>query len=277
MKTQTARILLFTLTLECCGVTRAGLVYNYAGSPVAIPDNNASGAAFSFSLSDPTVAIAEVTVTLNISGGYNGDMYAYLSHGPGFAVLLNRVGVGTTTPGSSSAGYGDSGFAITLSSGAAANVHFYQNNDPLYSNGQLTGQWQPDGRGIDPDSAAAAFDAPRNANFDSFWGANPNGSWTLFFADLSPGGNSTVNGFSVSMSPVPEPVNLALGVFGGLFAAVALCRWWRKGRVPGCASHRCRDVSIRADNGPSPNLTISNLGNSSYAPGGVDGVDAIQS
>jgi subtilisin-like proprotein convertase family protein len=241
MKLQAAKILLFTLTLGCCTVAPAGLYYNYSGSPVAIPDNNASGAAFSFSLSDPAVAITEVTVTLNISGGYNGDLYAYLSHGPGFAVLLNRVGVGTTTSGSSPAGYGDSGFAITLSSGAAANVHFYQNNGPEYSNGQLTGQWQPDGRGIDPGSAASAFDAPGSANFNSFLGANPNGNWTLFFADLSPGGNSTMNGFSVSVSAVPEPVNLALGVFGGLLAAVALCRWWRKGRVPACASHRCRD------------------------------------
>ena len=227
MRIQVARILLFTLTLGSCGVARAGLFYNYSGPPVAIPDNNASGVAFSFSLSDPVVAIAEVTVTLNISGGYNGDLYAYLSHGSGFAVLLNRVGVGTTTPGSSAAGYGDSGFAITLSSGAAANVHFYQNNDPVYSNGQLTGEWQPDGRGIDPDSTAVAFDPPGDANFDSFLGANPNGSWTLFFADLSRGGDSTMNGFSVGV--VPEPVNLALFVFGGLLAAVALCRWWRRG------------------------------------------------
>jgi hypothetical protein len=233
MKIQAARVLWFTLMVGCRTVARAGLFYNYSGPPVDIPDDNATGAAFSFSLSDPAVSIAGVTVTLNISGGYNGDLYAYLSHGPGFAVLLNRVGVGATTPGSSPAGYGDSGFAITLSSGAAANVHFYQNHDPGYSQGQLTGEWQPDGRGIDPGSAAAAFDPPGSANFDSFLGANPNGSWTLFFADLSPGGTSMISGFSVSISAVPEPMNLALGVFGGLIAAVALGRWWRNGRVPG--------------------------------------------
>ena len=51
---------------------------------------------------------------------------------------------------------------------------------------------------------------------------------------------------------VPEPVNLALGIFGSLLAAVALCRWWRKGRRPGCTSHRCRDARIRLDNGLSP-------------------------
>ena len=36
----------------------------------------------------------DVQVTLHLSGGYNGDLYAYLTHGDGFAVLLNRVGVG---------------------------------------------------------------------------------------------------------------------------------------------------------------------------------------
>ncbi len=131
-------------------------------------------------------------------------------------------GHGRDDPRSSPAGYGDSGFAITLSSGAAANLRFYQNNEPVYSHGQLTGQWQPDGRGIDPGSAAAAFDPPGNANFDSFAGVNPNGSWTLFFADLSPGGTSTINGFSVSLSAVPEPENLALGVL----------RWAARRRCP---------------------------------------------
>ena len=31
-------------------------------------------------------------MTLNLSGGWNGDLYAYLVHNSGFAVLLNRVG-----------------------------------------------------------------------------------------------------------------------------------------------------------------------------------------
>src|SRR5690242_4320481 len=35
--------------------------------------------------------ITDVNVVLNVSGGYNGDLYAYLVHGSGFAVLLNRV------------------------------------------------------------------------------------------------------------------------------------------------------------------------------------------
>jgi hypothetical protein len=39
--------------------------------------------------------ITDVNVGLQLSGGWNGDLYAYLVHSSGFAVLLNRVGRGT--------------------------------------------------------------------------------------------------------------------------------------------------------------------------------------
>jgi hypothetical protein len=56
------------------------------------------------------------------------------------AVLVNRVGQSGRNP----EGYGDSGFAITLSDLASHDVHDYQN--PSYSpsyngSGQLTGTW----------------------------------------------------------------------------------------------------------------------------------------
>jgi subtilisin-like proprotein convertase family protein len=205
----------------------AALFYSYSGSPVVIPDNAPSGTGFAFSLTDPATSITDVSVTLDISGGYNGDLYAYISHGSAVAVLLNRVGVGS----SSTYGYGDSGFLITLSSSAAANVHSYQNSPTLFNgNGQLTGDWRPDGRLIDPASSPSAFDsAPTSANFGSFTGQNPNGDWTLFFEDMSPGGVSTLTGFSVNLSvvPVPEPVNVALGIFGGILAGLGLWRAYR--------------------------------------------------
>ena len=41
--------------------------------------------------------ISEVTVGVDLSGGYNGDLYASLAGtNGGFAVLLNRVGVSRT-------------------------------------------------------------------------------------------------------------------------------------------------------------------------------------
>src|SRR5471032_1188201 len=101
-----------------------------------IPDNNPSGNASTLGVSGLVAAIANVTVSLDITGGYNGDLYAYLA-GPngGFAVLFNWVGVG----GTSAYGYSDAGFNITLNDGAAnsGDIHTYQNDGPAFSSGQL--------------------------------------------------------------------------------------------------------------------------------------------
>ena len=68
-----------------------------------IPDNNASGVAFAFNVSAPgPLVITNVTVDLTIAGGWDGDLYAYLSHGSGFSVLLNRVGRTASNPDGSS-------------------------------------------------------------------------------------------------------------------------------------------------------------------------------
>ena len=225
LRARIANAICWILIVASCETASAALLFDYSGSPVAITDNDASGVAFSFSLSDPAVSITALTVTLNVSGGYNGDLYAYLSHGSGFAVLLNRVGVGVSTSGSSANGYANTGFAVTFDASASANVHFYQNHSPSFNgSGQLTGTWQPDGRGIDPGSTASAFDASGSANFSTFTGLNPNGSWTLLIADVSAGSISTLNDFTVSVSAiVPEPVNVALGVFALLAGFV--CAW----------------------------------------------------
>jgi len=71
-------------------------LYSYTFSNnAAIPDGDLSGLALSTNLAGMSPSsISNVDVRLNISGGYNGDLYGYLV-GPngGFAVLLNRSGV----------------------------------------------------------------------------------------------------------------------------------------------------------------------------------------
>ena len=58
-----------------------------------IPDGNLTGWSDTRTLSGaPSGPITNVSVTLDLSGGWNGDLYAYLVHDSGFAVLLNRVG-----------------------------------------------------------------------------------------------------------------------------------------------------------------------------------------
>src|SRR6266487_4650783 len=84
----------------------------FGGQPsVAIADGNASGVSDVRSLSSAITAIGSLTVSLNISGEFNGDLYAYLRHDSGFSILLNRPGRTADNP----SGYGDSGLNITLS------------------------------------------------------------------------------------------------------------------------------------------------------------------
>lgn len=59
----------------------------------------------------------------------------------------------------------------------------------------------------------------------SFIGINPNTPWTLFFADQSAGGTTTLNGWSLDISAVPEPTTTALGIFGLIGGVAGLVRW----------------------------------------------------
>jgi subtilisin-like proprotein convertase family protein len=189
---------------------------------VAVPDGNASGVALTTGLTDLGGTITGLTVSLDISGGFNGDLYAYL-RGPngGFAVLLNRVGV---TSGDAF-GYSDTGFQVTFDdSGGYNNIHFYQNlSYDLNGGGQLTGTWASDGRNIDPQSAPSLFDSTLpTALLTSFDGTDPDGTWTLFLADLSSGEQSTVVTWGLNIETVPEPSACAL-----LAVGILLCvRKW---------------------------------------------------
>lgn len=62
-----------------------------------------------------------------------------------------------------------------------------------------------------------------------FTGQNPNNTWTLFFADTSPGGMTTLdNGWTLAITAVPEPANVALALFGGIFLIAGGSQWWRR-------------------------------------------------
>jgi len=167
--------------------------------------------------------ITDIDVHLNVSGGFNGQLYAYLllEHGdtPVFkAVLVNRVGL----TGASPVGYDNSGFNIVLDNqaGSGRDIHLYQTvtggvSPPVGSS------WEPDGRDISPASSGAQFDsATRDATLSGFNNADPNGTWTLFFSDGTSGFQSSLISWQLDINAVPEPVNVALGLFG-IAAAVA--------------------------------------------------------
>jgi subtilisin-like proprotein convertase family protein len=160
--------------------------------------------------------IASMTVALTIAGGFNGDLYCYLRHGNDFCVLLNRPGRTGTEP----YGYSDSGFDVTFSDGAAVNrdIHSYQAVIVPAPGTPLTGTWQPDGRNIDP--ASVTDETSRTAYLNNFYGKDASGEWTLFIADLQlDDGNfptGVLQSWGLDITPVPEPVNVALGIFGAI-------------------------------------------------------------
>ncbi len=190
-----------------------------------IPDGNPVGLVSSVNVSGLNWPVSSISVTLDITGGFNGNLYAYLLGPDGsMAVLLNMTGVSSTN----AFGYNNSGFNVTLTSGAP-DIHFYQ--DPGYTldgvTGQLTGIWSPDGRNIAPNSPGSAFDPAGvyglNA-FSVFDNSDPNGQWTLFIADLANGGGQSVFvDWSLTIVTVPEPQTWAL-MLGGAATLLALRR-----------------------------------------------------
>jgi subtilisin-like proprotein convertase family protein len=185
------------------------------------------GLTFPASFSDVSGVISSVSVTLDITGGFNGDLYAYLV-GPGgqMAVLLNRPGLSGSNP----FGYADPGFDVTLSDGSP-NIHYYQ-SDPSYSGDgqeQVTGTWAPDGRNVDPgNTPGTVYDqtAP-TADFSVFDNTSANGQWTLFITDMSSGaGDGTIVNWGLTVVTVPEPSTWVL-LAGGVGVLMAF-NCWRK-------------------------------------------------
>jgi subtilisin-like proprotein convertase family protein len=172
-----------------------------------IPDGSLTGWANTQTLSGAPTSISDVSVTLNLSGGWNGDLYAYLVHSSGFSVLLNRVGRET----GNAPGYGTAGMSVTLNDLAALNIHSVL--APTAG-----GTYQPDGRNINPLSSVATFDSTLPSTpLSSFNGLNANGNWTLFVADVSGGDVSTVTSWGLDIASVPEPASLVEGSVAVLF------------------------------------------------------------
>jgi subtilisin-like proprotein convertase family protein len=221
---------LFLSALVLTGSARATTSTNVGA---LIPDGDLDGYQSSQSLANVPGAISHVSVTLNLLGGFNGDIYAFISHNNSQAVLLNRAG----RTSSSASGYSDAGFgtdaslnSFTFDDLASHDVHLYRTfSYSLNGSGQLTGGWQPDGRTLDPLSPGSAFDVATRANtLHVFNGMDPNGVWTLFISDVSPLGESTLISWGLDITTVPEPSvgTLLCCLLGGL-----LClRKWAPGQ-----------------------------------------------
>ena len=192
---------------------------------VAIPVGNPVGVSEQFNITGATGVVSDVSVTLNIAGGFNGNLYAYLVNPEGqLAVLLNRVGV----TGSNPFGYSNPGFAITLDGNAASNIHGYGSGYSVNGGGQVTGTWAADGRNISPTSAGSLFDStPTTSGLNVFVDTAAAGVWTLFVADLSSGGGTAdLNSVGITVMTAPEPGTWAL-----LGVGAAAVYFWQRRRV----------------------------------------------
>ena len=190
--------------------------YTYSGPAYTIPDGNPSGVWSSVTVNGEAPALAAVTVTMNVSGGYNGDLYAYLSYKGRLVPLLNRLGVSGSNP----FGWNGAGMNVTLSDSAAGNIH-------AAGDGYLNGTYLADGQFIDPLSAAGDFNANGGTITlnGTFGGLDPNGIWTLFFADVvSSGDPGTLNSWSLNITAVPEPNTPALEALGLFLVRASLRR-----------------------------------------------------
>jgi subtilisin-like proprotein convertase family protein len=183
-------------------VVVAGMVVAWnACATLAIPDGNPVGVVSTINVSG-LGNIGTISLTLNISGGNNGDLYAYLSYNGTLVTLLDRPGTSTGNP----LGFTDAGYNVTVADGNASL------NTATGGSPQVSGTY-----------------SATSGALSGFTGS-ANGTWTLFIADLSGGdgsNTSTLNSWylDINGTTVPEPVTGALIVFGMLGAMTQLLAW----------------------------------------------------
>jgi subtilisin-like proprotein convertase family protein len=189
-----------------CGVASATTVISETWEIGAtVPDHSTLGWSDTRYIESTAGSILDVQVHLKISGGFNGDLYAYLAHESGFAILLNRPGRTAANPDGSFT----TGIDAVFASAAGLDAHLADS---------FAGTFQPDGRNISP--YLVTDESPRTALLTSFEGGDSWGYWTLFVADLSPMLESTVDEWGLVITaetlaiPEPGPISITLLLTG---------------------------------------------------------------
>ncbi|HEY3854638.1 MAG TPA: hypothetical protein VGO67_09615 [Verrucomicrobiae bacterium] len=189
---------------------RAGI---YDSGTLNDPITTGVGLASTITTSGEVGNIGGVTITLDISGGNNGDLYGYLSYNGALVTILNRPGVSTSNP------FGNSGSGYNILISDLAGVNLSTVNGTYGS--QVTGSYNVNGT-----------DGNGSLAFGAYNGADPNGVWTLYLENGVSGGDpSTLVSWSVGINAVPEPTNVAMGIFGVCAIAGRVRAGWKKSRA----------------------------------------------
>ena len=173
-----------------------------------IADGNPVGSVFTghFNQTGFDSAVLGVSIGFNITGGYNGDLYAYLVAPNGTVVmLLNQPG--NPAYGSPASGFGNgTANSFQLTDTGASNIQGVDGTP-----------WQ---------ALTGSYQAAETLNNFVTSGTSANGNWTLFFADMSSGGGTSyLNDWTLNLTVVPEPVTLALITFIAMLLALAGLKW----------------------------------------------------
>ncbi len=187
--------------------------FSGSGTGFSIPDNNATGASSTITITDDLI-ISDMTVTLNnLTHTWIGDLVASLTNlNTGTTVdLFNRIG---RTGGS---GFGDS-------SNFGGNYSF---------NDASTGNLWTTAAGIDTSTTIPTgeyFSTTTNGAvslLSAFSGQSALGTWQLSIKDLAGGDTGSFASWSISGQgqPVPEPASvLGLFAFGAMSAGSMIKR-----------------------------------------------------
>lgn len=191
VKIMKAQILIGLLVLAA-GAARADFTFSGGGG---IPAD--VGLVSVGTVSGVSGRVTGLTLDLNVSGGFNGDLYAYLV-APNQTTTATLLGV----PGGNFTQVG-SGYNVTLSDAAAVNI---QNASQSWG-AVVAGTFQP----------VVALSV--------FNGLAASGSWRLFIADQSSGDNGqpALNSWNLSITTaaVPEPDQVAAITLLGLIGLMA--------------------------------------------------------
>jgi hypothetical protein len=196
---------------------QATLSWSWSGS-AAIPDNSPNaGAAAGIYISsadsqlsgilNPTVsAIASVGFT--ISGGWAGDYTVVLQHVDATGGGSQSVTLFSLLLGGAAANGGFSSFQLDAT-GGTADATF---GASASSTANLTGTY--------------------NLNFGTtFNNVAPTGDWILYVTDSQGLNQGTLTGWSLRLEVVPEPISVALPIFGGVLLVTGLARHFRSRRA----------------------------------------------